>query len=84
MAKHKIASITIRPGKNGGHTVRHEYQPQASIRGGGLSMGAPPGEDHNFGPGDGHNMLKHIVSALALKGMSPGGGESPNEEPAEE
>jgi hypothetical protein len=47
-----------------------------------MMMGAPSSEEHTFGPGDGHNLMKHIVAALALKGMSPGGpgGTPPDEE----
>jgi len=69
----KLAMLSIRPAKNGGHSVRHEYDAQPSYnRGAGqLQMGAPSSEEHTFGPGDGHKLMKHIVAALALKGMSP-------------
>lgn len=69
MAKRKLSSITIRPGKNGGHTVRHEYAPAAQYtRGnsGGLSMGMPQTEDHSFGPADSQGMMQHLAQALAL------------------
>jgi hypothetical protein len=84
MAKHKLASIRITPGKNGGHTVQHEFAPEAtSTKGmnGGIYNAAPPSETHTFGPGDHSGLLKHITSALALKGLqqqSAGAGKQPN------
>ena len=80
--KPKLASLSIRPAKNGGHSVRHDYesQPGYSRGEGRMMMGAPSSEEHTFGPGDGHNLMKHIVAALALKGMSPQGGDEEPEE----
>lgn len=85
MAKHKLAEISIRPSKNGGHAVRHEYQPQARLsRGslsGGMGMDHVPPEEHTFGPGDHQKLLKHITAALSLRGIEQGKpGQAPEEE----
>lgn len=75
MAKRKIASITIRPAKNGGHTVRHEFEPAAEHRkgmNGGMFMTAPPTEEHTFGPKEHAPMMRHLADALALKGLMQG------------
>ena len=68
----KLASLMIRPARNGGHTVRHEFEPQLTSRtgmNGGIYNAAPPTEDHTFGPSDHSGLLKHITAALALKGL---------------
>ena len=74
MAKPRLQEMRIRPAKNGGHNVRHEFAPKASLSKGGLSGGIgfnePPAEEHNFGPGDGKQLMNHIATALALKGLS--------------
>jgi hypothetical protein len=70
VAKRKLRSITIRPGKNGGHSVQHQYEPAPQFSkgmSGGLTMGAPEMEDHSFGPGDHGGLVKHLAQALALK-----------------
>ncbi len=80
MAKPKLEEMRIRPAKNGGHNVRHEFAAKPKMtRGlaGGMSMDHPPAEEHNFGPGDGKQLMQHIASALALKGLT-GGGEPGN------
>jgi len=69
--KPELASITIRPGKNGGHTVRHEFQSAPSYsKVGGMSMASPQGEDHSFGPNDNQNLMAHLATALAIKGVN--------------
>ena len=80
MAKPKLEEMRIRPAKNGGHNVRHEFAAKPKMtRGlaGGMSMDHPPAEEHNFGPADGKQLMQHIASALALKGLT-GGGEPGN------
>lgn len=73
MAKPKLEQITIRPAKNGGHVVRHQYLPAPKLMkgamSGGMMMGQEPSEEHTFGPGDHQGLLKHITSALSLRGM---------------
>jgi hypothetical protein len=67
--------LRIRPGKNG-HSVHHTYQPSPKLTkglSGGMSMDQPPAEEHNFGPGQGNQMMQHIAQALALKGLQGGG-----------
>jgi hypothetical protein len=84
MAKRRLASIRITPGKNGGHTVQHEFAPEAtSTKGmnGGIYPTTPPAETHTFGPGDHTGMMKHLQAALALKGLqqqAAGAGKQPN------
>lgn len=73
MAKPKLEQITIRPSKNGGHVVRHQYLPAPKLMKGGMSGGmmmdqASP-EEHTFGAGDHKGLLKHITAALSLRGM---------------
>ena len=84
MAKPKLVEMRIRPAKNGGHNVRHEYEATPRLAkgalSGGMMMDHPPAEEHDFGPKDGQALMKHIGQALALKGMM-GGGQG-NEEPA--
>ena len=74
MAKPKLEMISIRPSKNGGHVVRHDFLPQARLSkgalSGGLGMEHTPSEEHTFGPGDHGKMLQHITSALSLRGMN--------------
>jgi hypothetical protein len=73
MAKPKLQEMRIRPAKNGGHNVRHEFAPKPQITkglAGGMSMDHPPTEEHNFGPGDGKQLMQHIATALSLKGLS--------------
>lgn len=77
MAKPKLKSLTVYPGEKG-HRVVQEFHRKPVLRGGGLSGGmamdgAPPAE-HNFGPGDSQNLLKHITSALALQSLAKQGG----------
>ena len=65
MAKPKLAEMRIRPAKNGGHNVRHEFAPTPKMtRGlaGGMSMDHIPAEEHNFGPGDGKQLMQHIAT----------------------
>lgn len=73
MAKPKLASITIRPSKGGGHKVTHEFASapkySAGGRNGGMSMDQQPPAEHNFQPGEHNALLNHIASALALKGL---------------
>ena len=76
MAKPKLQEMRIRPAKNGGHNVRHEFAPTPKMtRGlaGGMSMDHIPAEEHNFGPKDGKQLMQHIATALALKGLTGGG-----------
>jgi hypothetical protein len=84
MAKPKLDQLIIRPGKNGGHMVRHEFQPQAKLgKGaltGGMTMDRPPSSEVNFGPNDHHNLLKHIATALALKGLAQNAPGQPGEQ----
>jgi hypothetical protein len=78
MAKPKLEELRIRPGKDG-HSVIHQFHSSPKLtRGsaGGLSMGQPPNEEHNFGAGQGNQMMQHIAQALAIKGLIS------NEEPA--
>ena len=35
-----------------------------------MSMDHIPNEEHNFGPKDGKQLMHHIATALALKGLS--------------
>lgn len=75
MAKPKLASMTIRPGKNGGFHVRHEFEPKPSYsKGFGMTMDGSKPEEHNFGPGDDGALMKHITQALSLKGLSQDSG----------
>src|SRR5215471_18982958 len=87
----RLHEMRIRPSKNGGHNVAHEYAPSPRLAKGGLSggmmMDRPPSEEFNFGPKDGGQLMKHIAGALALKGLEAqnragggGAGTSPNEE----
>lgn len=73
MAKPKLEQIIVRPSKNGGHVVRHDFQPRAKLAkgalSGGLGMEHTPSEEHTFGPGDHGKLLQHITSALSLRGM---------------
>ena len=77
MAKHKLASITIRPAKNGGHTVSHEFEGRPAYarsgRTSGLFMDKPPAEEHTFGPKEHAGMMQHLAQALALKNALGGG-----------
>lgn len=90
MAKPKLMQMSIRPAKNGGHNVRHEYQSTPRLAKGsltgGMTMGQPPAEEFNFGPKDHKALMSHIAGALALKGIAapgpapaqnPGGGGNP-------
>ena len=80
MAKPKLEEMRIRPAKNGGHNVHHMFAPSPKMTkglAGGMSMDHPPAEEHNFGPGDGKQLMNHIATALALKGLT-GGGEPGN------
>lgn len=75
MAKPKLASLTIYPGAKG-HRVVHEFAKKPAFsKAMGMSMAAPQTEEHNFGPGDQGALLKHIGSALALKGGAGEGGQ---------
>jgi hypothetical protein len=77
MAKPRLAEMRIRLAKNGGHNVRHEFAPKPRFSkgalSGGMGMDAPPAEEHNFGPNDGKQLMQHIATALALKGLTGGG-----------
>jgi hypothetical protein len=76
MAKPKLEEMRIRPAKNGGHNVRHEFAAKPKMTkglAGGMSMDHPPAEEHNFGPADGKQLMQHIASALALRGLTGGG-----------
>lgn len=75
MAKPKLSSMTIRPGKNGGFNVRHEFESKPNFsKSMGMSMAGAAPEEHNFGPGEDAGLMKHIGQALALKGLSKAGG----------
>lgn len=90
MAKPRLAEMRIRPAKDGSHNVRHEYESRPVFRRGsltgGMGMGAPPGQEFNFGPKDGAALMKHIGAALALKGMAgaPGAPQAPAPTPPSE
>jgi hypothetical protein len=77
MAKPRLEEMRIRPAKNGGHNVRHEFAPKPTLSKGaltgGMGLNVPPPEEHNFGPGDGKQLMNHIATALALKGLTGGG-----------
>lgn len=71
----KLMEMRIRPSANGGHNVRHEYHPTAKFsKPGGMMMDRPEGKEFNFGPGQAPQLMKHIGQALALKGLTGGGG----------
>jgi len=81
MKKPQLAEMRIRPAKNGGHNVRHEYTAKPKLTkgmAGGMTMDRPEGEEFNFGPKDGNALMKHIAGALALKSLGQGG-EAPQE-----
>lgn len=68
----QLERIEIHPAKNGGHTVRHEFQRQPNKKGGSMSSGVymerPEPEEHVFGPGDGAAMMAHVAKNLGVKG----------------
>ena len=35
-----------------------------------MSMASPQGEDHSFGPNDNQNLMAHLATALAIKGVN--------------
>ena len=81
MAKPRLEEMRIRPSKNGGHNVQHNYSAKPRLAGGALSGGMmmdhPPSEEFNFGPQDHGSLMKHIAGALALKGMGAPGAPQP-------
>ena len=74
MAKPKLESMEIRPSKNGGHNVRHNYASKPVLTkgpmSGGMSLQGTPPDEFNFGPKDHQNLIQHIAGALALKGLA--------------
>lgn len=68
MAKKELRRIEITPAENGGHTVEHNYKPQAkNTPRNGMSMEYQEPESHVFGPKDHEKMLLHVANALGLK-----------------
>ena len=69
--KKEIDTISIHPGENGGHMVRHSFKRtpvMRSGRDGGLGYDYPESEEHIFGPRDGEKMMGHLATHLGMKG----------------
>lgn len=80
----RLAEMRIRPAKNGGHTISHEYEREAKAMGGGnIGMMAPKAEEHVFGPEDGEAMLRHIGKHLNVP-MRSNGAAKPGNKPESE
>lgn len=71
----QLEELSIRPGKNGGHSVHHMFKPaplkKAGAMSGGIGFDRPPSEQHNFGPDDGAKMMAHVRQALGVKVGQP-------------
>lgn len=69
-SKKKIRRMTIEPSDNGGHVIRHEFQPDDPEDG--MSQ-TPPDEVHAMGDSD--QMLQHVQSQLGGQLPPQGGGD---------
>jgi hypothetical protein len=76
-----IREMRIRPGKNGGHEVVHEYQSSPThSKGMGMMMEHTPSESHIFGSGEGHKMLAHVANTLAIPATEEDAESGPGQE----
>jgi hypothetical protein len=66
--KNELRAIHIEKSDNGGHIVRHEFEPKASHDRYGVGMRHVPDETHAFGKDEGTKLAEHIRGALKLKG----------------